>query len=213
MRTPRTLRLGLVLAAIWLAMTACSTVVDGSGRAGVTGAPDGGQVNPPTTCPDVRYPGAHLRFSCITTGLSANYSGPVWPVREIKTVEEATGWVLEEGAGHWGSADGQSLAAIATGIRHKMIEVGGYGEKPVVRTVAARRTTVDGKPAFLLQTTVHLNPSWAHSAGTKVREERLWIVAIETAPEDVSLWYASIPNLARQLWSKVPAIIASIQVG
>jgi hypothetical protein len=38
------------------------------------------------------------------------------------------------------------------------------------------------------------------------------MLAIEVAPNDVSLWYVSIPDLVRSLWAKVPAVIASIKV-
>ena len=73
--------------------------------------------------------------------------------------------------------------------------------------------TIDRHAAHLLQTTVTINPAWARQDGTKVKQERLWIIAIEVAADDVSLWYTSLPDLASALWPKVPATIASIRVG
>jgi hypothetical protein len=82
-----------------------------------------------------------------------------------------------------------------------------------VRTGASRAIKVDGRPAYLLRTTFGINPAWARGEGTAVKQERLWLLAIEVAPNDVSLWYASVPDLVASLWPKVPAAIASIKVG
>jgi hypothetical protein len=212
------------LVALAVLLGGCTDVVDGAGtalRAG-SGGPSSGNGGPssvdpspaaPTGCPRVVYPGAQLTFRCITTAMRAHYDGNVWPVSERQTVESATGWFLEEGAGHWGSADGAELVDIALTVRQQMIDDGSYGTQPAVRTRASRPTHVDGRPGYLVQTTFDINPAWARSEGTKVRQERLWLLAIEIARNDVSLWYVSVPDLTKQLWSKVPATIASIRVG
>jgi hypothetical protein len=207
----------------------CSQVVNGTGHSGLSlgppvgpstpvpaspsGPPATGTPTPPTTCPHVVYPSARLSFDCITSGMRAFYEGQVWPVSEQKTVDPSTGWVLEEGAGHWGSPEGSSLTEIAQNVRQQMISVGGYGANPTVRTVTNRDTTVDGAPAHLLQTTFTIDRAWAKANDVKVKQEKLWIVAIQVARNDVSLWYTSLPDLVSSLWSKVPATIASIQVG
>lgn len=203
-------RLVAVCAALAVLLAGCSDVVHGTGRRSVPTAPAPARA---TNCPHVQYPAAKLSFDCITAGLTGFYEGPVWPVSERKTVEPATQWVLEEGAGHWGSPVNQSLATIAVTVRQQMISVGGYGANPRVSTGASRPTTVDGHDAYLLQTTFTLSPRWAQSDGTKVKQEKLWIVAIEVGAGDVSLWYTSVPDLASDLWPKVPATIASIKVG
>lgn len=211
-------RLAPVLA-LALLLAGCTDVVDGAGTAPRASAPGGDpseqQPAPaaPTGCPRVVYPGARLTFRCITTGMRAFYDGDVWPVSERVTVERSTGWLLEEGGGHWGSADGVALVDIALTVRQQMIDDGSYGSQPSVRTTASRPTHVDGRPAYLVQTSFGINRHWARGAGTAVRQERLWLLAIEIAPNDVSLWYASLPDLAEQLWPKVPAVIASIRVG
>jgi hypothetical protein len=169
---------------------------------------------PPTPCPHVSYAAAKLSFDCITTGLTAR-SNPVWPLAEAKTVEPSTGWVLEEGAGHWGAAAGRTLSEIAKSVRTQMIDGEGYGTNPTVTTLADDDTTVDGAEAHLLHSKMTLDPAWVakQSPKTAVKQEQLWILAIKVGTDDVSLWYSSIPDLASELWTKVPSIIKSIKVG
>jgi len=208
-----------VLAAVVLvaSLAGCTEVTDGSGSAVAAGpsasSPTPGSIAPPTGCPHVEYPGAQLQFDCITTGMHAVRDGEVWPFSERRTVEPSTGWILEQGAGHWGSADGAALVDIALTVRQQMLDADSYGVHPTVRTGASRATEVDGRPAYLVRTTFGINPAWARGEGTAVKQERMWLLAIEVAPNDVSLWYVSLPDIVRALWSEVPAAIASIKVG
>jgi hypothetical protein len=177
-----------------------------------TGGPSSGSAEEPTPCPQVRYPTAKLSFTCITTGMTAQSNGDPWPLSEYRTVEESTGWVLEEGAGHWGAPEGASLTAIAGYVREQMLQADDYGTSPKVTTDANRDTKVGGADAHLLQSTITLNTTWAKQRQTRVRQEKLWIVALVVGDEDVSLWYTSIPDLAKTLWPKVPGIIDTIRV-
>jgi hypothetical protein len=174
----------------------------------------GGPTTVATPCPHVTYPAAHLSFNCLTTGLvaRARTDDDVWPLSARRTVEDSTGWVVEEGAGHWGPAQGHTLSDIAANVRQQMIEGLGYGVSPRFDTAANRAMTVSGRKARLLQTTITIAPAYAKQVGTKVRQEKLWIVAIQIAPGDVSLWYTSVPDLVSELWIDVPSIIASIRV-
>jgi hypothetical protein len=230
--------LGIVVATL---LSACSTTVDGTGHAAgaptnatdfptSSGAPtptaptptpssdsSSGSSSPSTptgsfTCPSITYPHAHLTFACITTGLTLNTANTIWPVSLFKKVE-STGWVLEEGAGNWGDPKSASLRDVALEVRTQMIEDHGYGSSPSLKVARDADTTVGGVPAHVLQTTITLNPSWAHGRGTKVKSEHLWIVAMKVSDSDYTLWYTSIPDLAKTLWPKVPATIASIRVG
>jgi hypothetical protein len=167
-----------------------------------------------TPCPHVVFPAAHLSYDCLTDGLvvQPHKAADVWPLTAGKTVEAKTGWFVEEGAGRWGSPDGHSLAAIAADVRQQMVDSEGYGTNPGIDTVANRDITLAGVKAHLLQTTFTINPAYVAKVGTKVRRERLWIIALAVGPGDVSLWYTSVPDLVSALWSKVPSIIASIRV-
>ncbi|PZS32785.1 MAG: hypothetical protein DLM58_09150 [Pseudonocardiales bacterium] len=165
------------------------------------------------TCPTIRYPFAHLAFDCIVGGMAVDTKDNIWPLRLYKTVEASTSWVFEEGAGNWGDPGSKSLTDIALAVRTRMITAGGYGTSPTPTTVTDTDTTVGGAPAHVLQTTITLNPAWAKGRGTKVTSEKLWIVVLKVGAKDDSLWYTSIPNLASELWPKVPAIIQSIRGG
>jgi hypothetical protein len=210
------MRLAVVAVAAVGLLAGCASVVDGSGTTALTPGSSGGSgpaAQVATPCQHVVYPHAKLSFDCFTTGFTPQYNGDVWPLRESKTVEASTGWVVEEGAGHWGSADGESLGDIAANVRQRMVTSGGYGDGPSFATSVDKDLTVNGAKAHLLQTTFTVNPAWAKQSGTKVKHEILWIVALQVGTNDVSLWYASVPDLAKSLWPKVPAAIDSIRVG
>jgi hypothetical protein len=165
-----------------------------------------------TPCPHVEYPYANLSYDCITTGLARISGDKIWPLLQIKTVEPATHWVLEEGAGRWGPAGGKTLGAIAQQVRTQMVDGGSYLTAPKVTTVSDKDVTINGVAAHVLQTTMTLNPAAAKKDGTKVREERLWIVTVSVGSGDVSVWHTSIPDLARSYWAAVPALIDTIRV-
>jgi hypothetical protein len=208
-------RLRRVLAAVAVIgmVAGCTSTATGVGSVSGVAPGSSSAPAPPTGCPRVVYPGAQLSFKCIATSMRARYHGPVWPVSVRKTVEPSSGWLLEEGAGHWGSPDGVPLVDVALNVRQQMVDSDSYGPRPRMLTVASRATRVDGHRGYLLRTTFLLNRAWARQAGTKVEQERLWIIAVQIAPNDVSLWYVSVPDLVRSFWSKVPATIASIRVG
>jgi hypothetical protein len=210
------LRLAASIVAFAALVSGCTSIVGGLGHVAPSAGP-GRPVTPPTDCPRVVYPAAKLSFDCVTTGLATsyrpNFPGQIWPLRYSRTVEATTNWVVEEGAGHWGSPEGSSLEDITRYIRQQMVDSGGYGEAPKVDTVASRPTTIAGAPAYLLQTTFTINPAWAREKKTAVKQEKLWILAIRVAPGDVSLWYTSVPDLTKSLWPEVPKVIASIRVG
>jgi hypothetical protein len=209
-------RLVPIIALVGL-LAGCSDVLHGAGTAFGPGPAGGNSAPAPaaraTGCPHVVYAAAKLSFDCISAGMRTFYQDEVWPVSERKAVEPSTGWSYDEGAGHWGSPDGVALVDIALNVRQQMLDAQSYGAQPKVRTVVSKATKVDGAPAYLVQTDFEINPAYAHQVGTKVRTERMWMLAIQVAPNDISLWYVSVPDLAKSLWSKVPQLIASIKVG
>lgn len=164
-------------------------------------------------CPDIVYPLAHLRFACVAPKMKAYTNDTVWPLIERKIVQAPpVNWSLDTGARHWGPMGADSLADIATNIRNQMVDLGSYGTGPKVQTTQSRAMTVSGKPAHLLRTTLTINPAWAKKNGVKVKHERQWILAVEVAPGDVSLWYVSVPDLVANLWPLIPDLIATVQV-
>lgn len=162
------------------------------------------------TCPSIVYRFAHLTFNCITTGLQARTTDKVWPLKETKSVEP--NWAMEMGAGHWGPAAGQSLASITQTVRTRMINDTAYGPSPKVETTGGANTTVAGVRAYVLKSTFTINPAYATKNHIKVKLEKSWIVAMQVGPNDISLWYTSLPDLVSNLWASVPTAMASIHV-
>lgn len=246
----------LTLAVLACLLTACTSVVDGAGRAanapgpsGTTGSPapstsaapsgstppgfpssgpgapvtstapgpgapsgSGTDAPPVTNCPTISYPHAHLRFGCVTSGLTFSPDDPTWPL-DLQKPTEAT-WAMSEGAGHWGTTGGRSLQQIATNLRQQMLaqDPPAYGTDPGVRTTSSKAATVGGVPAWVLQTTFTINPAFREQRQLTVRTERSWIVALRVGADDVSVWYVTIPDNAKALWAHVPAVIAGISV-
>lgn len=185
---------------------------EGSTSASSSPASSASQSTTPTySCPQVDYQLAHLRFDCIDPGLGFSTDQPIWPLIGSKPVEPSTRWVLEEGADDYGDLGSKTLADIPRGARSRMLDIGAYGTSPKVTTVADRPTTVDGQPAHMLQSTMTLSPSFRALRKTKVKQEKLWIIAIQNG-NDIVLWYTSLPDLVSNLWAKVPATIASIKI-
>lgn len=237
--TARAVRLTAMAILLAAGLSACSATVDGSGHAETpsshgmdfpsTSAPptdaatDVSSAPAPTAtassatpaaslnCPTITCPRAHLRFDCITDGLTLNPRNKIWPVSLYKRVE-ASGWAMEEGAGNWGPPGSQSERAIALQVRDTMVGNAGYGTSPTLKVDVDAAATIGAVPAHILQTTITINPAWARENGTKVTSEKLWIVVLRVSPGDDALWYASIPNLVAQLWRKVPATVRSIRV-
>lgn len=230
---------GIALATL---LTGCASVVDGTGTVGGPGGPSGSRSgdfpsqssapgpsssssdaapSPSATtsssssglvgCPHVVYPLAQLSYDCIDPGLGAPETDSLWPLQQTKQVE-STGWVLEEGAARWGPAAGRSLAAIALATRTRMITRGSYLSGPKAVTDSAKDVALNGAKAHILQTTITLNVAAAQTRKTKVRQEKLWIVAVDVGSGNVSLWHVSVPDLVRSLWAKVPAIINTIRL-
>lgn len=191
--------------------TATSSVVAPSSSPAIPTPSLSGSAGTDFACPAIVFPSAHLSFECITTGLTATTADKVWPLTEYKRIE-STGWAVEMGSGHWGAEASDSLSGITETVRRQMLDRGSYGTSPTVTTTASVETAVDGARAHLLKTTFTLNRAYAAKRGTKVRVEKSWIIAIEVAPNDVSLWYASIPDLVKYLWARIPAAVATIRL-
>jgi hypothetical protein len=165
---------------------------------------------PSVSCPTVTFPAAHLSFACIDNGLTQS-DDPLWPLSLVKQVEPH--WQLAEGAGLFGSADGHSLQTITEAVRSQMVQGGAYGPDPAVQTLSSKAATIGGAAAWVLQTQVTINAAYRQRQQLTVTHERLWIVAITIAPNDVSLWFVTVPDDVSSLWGKVPGVIDGIRVG
>lgn len=163
-------------------------------------------------CPDVQTSLERLAFTCLTATMTSRVGGRPWNVLESTTVEAATSWSLDMGMTYVGQRGSATLESLALKVRTEMVTEGSYGTAPTVRTDDTKPTTIDGKPAHLVQTTFTLNPTFRKTRGTAVQIEKSWILAIEVAPGEVTLWYTSIPDLRSVLWAKVPGTIAGIRV-
>jgi hypothetical protein len=93
-----------------------------------------------------------------------------------------------------------------------MIDETDYLTSPKVTTDSAKDVQINGAKAHVLQTTITLDPAAAAARKTKVKQEKLWIVAVQVGADDVSLWHVSIPDLARTYWASVPKVIDTIRV-
>ncbi|GAB2487550.1 hypothetical protein [Jatrophihabitans fulvus] len=211
-------------------LTACSTV-DGSGSvaSGASAVPSGfpsapagtaGPVIPSSVpgsaapgsyrCPDARFPLADLSFTCVTDGMTVS-SGPVFSPVLSREVEAGTGWRLEMSAERWNQGP-SSAPAIVQAISQEQVGLESYGEDPTVRQVQRTTRTVSGRPAYLAVDDITINPTWARSEGTKVKVERRWLMVVETTTDNFSVFFASIPDLEKQLWPRMGDVLDSVKI-
>lgn len=206
-------------------VSACSTV-DGTGSV-ASGTPSGGgsitrsgPVIPSSVpgspapasyeCPVARFPLANLSFECVTDDMSTAAS-PIFSLVLAKQVEAGTGWRLEMGAVRYNQGP-SSGPDIVKGVGQQQVELESYGEDPTVRPVQRASRQVDGRPAYLVVDDITLNPTWARNEGTKVKVERRWLMAVETTTGSFSVFFASIPDLEKQLWPKMAAVLDSVKI-
>jgi hypothetical protein len=178
-------------------------------------------VTPPTgeadfKCPYIVYPYAHLSFVCVAQKMKKSTKDKIWPLVERKVVSrygQNGQWTLDTGAGHWGSQGSDSLRSIALSVRNRMVDNGNYGDPaPSLRT-GGKALRVGGHRAYQLVTTFTINPNFRQATGVKIKHEKSWIVAIQVAPDDVSLWYVSVPDVVKQDWPLIDSLISTISVG
>ena len=221
----------LAVAAGTLLIAACTSTIAGSGHlSGGATAPaspapstSGGLTIPstlpgsssssappanPFLCPHISFAAGRLAFSCLTNQLQHTPGDPVWELTLSQVVEP--NWSVAEGARRLTPLGGRTLKQVALANRAAMLAHGEYGTSPTVTTVAQRSATVAGVPAFILQSTMTINPSYRALNGLQVQVEKLWIVAMNAGDGNVASWFVTIPDDVRQLWPEVPALIASI---
>jgi len=179
----------------------------------VTSTPPAGQAD--FKCPYIVYPYAHLSFVCVADKMKKYTKDKVWPLIESKVVAHYNNgdtWTLDTGAGHWGSQGSDSLQSIAEEVRTRMVDNGSYGDPAPNIRAKGKTIDVNGHTAFQLISTFRINPSFRQSSGTPIKVEKSWILAIEVAPGDVSLWYVSVPDAVDYYWPIMDSLISTISV-
>jgi hypothetical protein len=193
----------------------------GSGSAGPSGSsgpsassgPSGSTSAPPPSanlaCPKVVDPATHLSYDCIVGGMTKGQS-QVWETKFEKDVD--VDWTMDEGSTPAPASVGTNVGAAANVLTTAMLAAQNYGPSPGVKKEKDVATTVNGKPAHLVQTLMTINASYRKQRHLKVAQERLYVAAIRVSSNAVSAWYVSVPDVQKALWARVPSLISSIKV-
>jgi hypothetical protein len=187
----------------------------GSGSSGPPGSsgPSGSTSAPPPAanlaCPKVVDPATHLSYDCIVGGMAKGQS-EVWETKFEKDVD--VDWTMDEGSTPAPARIGTNVGAAANALTTAMLAAQNYGPSPGVKKEKDVATTVNGKPAHLVQTLMTVNAGYRKQRHLKVAQERLYVVAIRVSSKAVSAWYVSVPDVQKALWARVPSLISSIKV-
>ncbi len=222
----------LLAAAVLL--TACTETVSGtSTRGGVSSsgtdassspAPTPSSIPPPESstpppeaslppqqlaCPVITDSRARLSYRCISPLIVHGQRSAAWPVNF--QVEVDLKWTLDEGSSPNSLQSGHDPATVARTLTTAMA-AGNYGPSPGIKRERDTDLVVDGKKAHLVRTLFTIAPSYRAKLHVRVRQEQLWVVAVQVTPDQVSAWYVSVPDVTRDLWVKVPAVMGSLKV-
>jgi hypothetical protein len=170
-------------------------------------------------CPHVVDGRAHLSYPCLGPGMTRNRAKGfgcqnLWPALVVKQVDTASdlAWYVDEGSSSYLQHTPDIAGTARSAVRSMLAYTGCYGPTPGMKREKDVDLTVDGRPAHLVQTLFTVSASYRAMHNLAVRQERLWIVAVEVLPGYVALWLASVPDVERDLWPRVPAVIKAIRV-
>jgi hypothetical protein len=169
-----------------------------------TGVPPGAHL----ACPRVIDSAAHLSYDCVTRAMSKD-SDTIWPLKFTKEVD--VGWSMDEGSSHVDVTGNGNVTVLANGFASAM-GAQEYGPKAGVRKVRDADITVASRTAHLVESVMTLDPDYRAQRHLKVKQERLWVVAVHIGPGQYSAWYVSIPDVRKVLWPQVPDLIQRIKV-
>lgn len=169
------------------------------------------QTSPPPAshlaCPHVVDPSARLGYDCVSTGMTQGRNG-MWPVDFARVVD--TGWTMDEGSGL--VSRGGTPAATAKLLTQEMLQLS-YGEPvPTSKTVHDEEISVGSAQGHLVQTLITINPTFRSQRHLRVKQEQLWLVVVPVSAGQQSAWYVSVPDLEKQLWPTVPALLKTLRV-
>ena len=132
----------------------------------------------------------------------------MWPVRFEKTVDVQ--WTMDEGSGPV-DAPGSDVTSVAKVLSTTMAR-SNYGPSPRATVQRDVDVSVSGKKAHVVETLMTIDPAYRKGRGLKVASERLWIVAVQVASDQITAWYVSVPDVQKALWPKVPDLIEQLKV-
>ena len=142
--------------------------------------------------------------------MTASFGASIWTVEVTKQVD--TNWVLDESSAPISPSAGGDVSAASTLLTDLLVQTD-YGDNPTATTESSTDTTIGaGVPAHLVQTLITLDPTYAATAGLKVRKERLWVLVAQLDATHRSAFMISVPDVVGQLWPSVPALIKGIKV-
>lgn len=176
-----------------------------------TTSSSGSSPSPNFRCPQITYASARMTFNCLSNDMKVQTGGKVFSISMAQTVETSSQLEMEMGAMLY-SGTRTSFPAISSEIRLGMISQGYYGTNPTYDLDGVNYSTIDGYKAYTTADTITYNPTWARSAKTAAKTEKRWLVIIQLDTDRYTLWFASVPDLAKQYWPQVQAAINSIQI-
>jgi hypothetical protein len=159
-------------------------------------------------CPHVVDGTARLAYDCITTGMTQGRNA-MWPVDFELLVD--TGWTLDEGSGGI-SRGGVNPAVAAKVLTQEMLQVDYGTPAPASKTVHDADLNVGSATGHVVQTLITLNPTFRARQHLRVKQEQLWLVVVPAGGGQFSAWYVSVPDLQKQLWPTVPALLKTLRV-
>jgi hypothetical protein len=143
--------------------------------------------------------------------MTASFGATIWTVEVHKEVDK--NWLLDEASGPINASAGGALDTAATLLTDLLVD-SNYGDNPTATRESSRDVTISGNvPGHLVQTLITLSPAYVAAQGLKVKTERLWVLVVQPDSNHRSAFMISVPDVVRQLWPSVPAVISQIKVG
>lgn len=176
-----------------------------------TGTSTGSSPDPDFRCPGITYSSARMTFDCLSDAMKVRTGGIVFSISMAQTVETSSGLIMEQGAMLYTGTD-TTFPAIAADIRVDMTSKGMYGTSPKYELDDVEYSTIDGHKAYTVADTITYNPAWAKAKKSVVKTEKRWLVLVQLNDGRYTAWFASIPDIAKQYWARVPTAISSIKI-
>ena len=103
-------------------------------------------------------------------------------------------WFLGEGSGVLPPDQNGTLRELSEDISASLAKTD-YGTNPTSTQDSSVDTTIGGRPAHVVQTTITLNPTYVKTSKLKVTKERLWIAVIDSGNGLDAVSYVTIADI------------------